>query len=218
MANSAPASEDFDFQEDCDRHPFLTPQPRIITLANNSVLGCLRNCHHLQPEDPEPKPDGKQHYAQWQDPFRMSVLDFQHRALDKLAEILTIYLEMKGVRMKPEKYEDVHALLLDLKGKANKLSVELGYPDEKALLNVCNTLSKARNAFAHQKYNKVPKSEEDKLPENLPEGYTTTRTFEHTKMVIEKCIELTERVKCVQGLPDDKVRYCLVLKHCVYKM
>ena len=200
--------------EDCDQQEGytsfnVTPQSSAIHPSysvSKKELGCLTDCYHLQPEDPEPEPDGKEHYAQWQDPFRMSVLNFQHRALDKLAEVLTIYLKTKK-SLKAEKYEDVQALIHCLKQNAKEYATDLGYEDHYALIKACKTLRDARTAFAHQKYNKSPISEEDEPQENLPEGYHTTRTFKHTSDVIADCLTFTGRVKEIRDLSSDKVGY-----------
>ena len=194
--------------------PGLTPQnsDNLPPLSNSKrVLGCVSNRYHLHPEDPAP--NGQKEYTQWQDPFRMSVLDFQHRALDKLAEVLSIYLETKGALMtlKGSEREDVNKLLGLLKHNANGFAQELECkhpnPNQVALEDMCQILRKARNAFAHQKYNKTHQSTEDihVCQTDLPEEYKTTRTFEHTSKVIDYCTDLTERVAKVTCLPSEEV-------------
>ena len=217
-SNSGPPSQDLQQENDLhkDALPGLTPQnsanlPQFT--GSKRILGCLSERHYLRPEDPTP--NGQKEYAQWQDPFRMSVLDFQHRALDKLAEVLSIYLKANGMIIDPKEHEDVNALLgyiqLNAEGFAQEL--ETNNPNKLTLETMCETLRSARNAFAHQKYNKSLQSEENKCQKPLPPEYKTTRTFEHTTDVIDYCIDLTERV--VEVISREKVgeAYSLVVSN-----
>ena len=165
------------------------------------LLGCLSNHEILSPEDSEVS-KSELSVGMWQDPFRMSVLDFQHRALDKLAEILKIFLK---TRLSSEKLEDVYALLQCIKGDAKNYAKMLGYTD-KNLCDVCKTLLDARNSFAHQKYIKGDPTPQTADPEALEKSavkkkkpeftyvYKITRTFEKTIDVIRKCLEFSEAV------------------------
>ena len=184
---------------DRQRVPNLTPQnpDNPPPPSNKEVLGCSSD---ICPEDPAP--NGQKEYAQWKDPFRMSVLDFQRRALDKLAEVLSIYLETKGT-LKPKQREDVSALLLRLKQPDMAKEFERKNPNQLALKEMCEALLIARNALAHQKYNKSLQSTEDMCQKDRPKECKTTRTFDHTSKVIDYCIDLTERV--VEVISSDKV-------------
>ena len=177
-------------------------QTSNLTLLPLKELGCLRSCWHLQPEDPVPYSDKEQqHFAQWQDPFRMSVLDFQHRTLDKIAEILQIYLEIKQKQPKHEDCGDVTALLDKLEHNTTSCAVELGYvmdkrgkPDHDALKKVIRKLSDTRKSYAHQKYNKSRVRE-------YPQKFSTICTFGCTMDIIQTCIGLATKItkiKCEQ--------------------
>lgn len=115
----------------------------------------------------------------WRDPFRMSVLDFQRSALDKVAEVLKIlikYATEKGpLKDKPlqregpksvktgtkETMEDLHYQLHHIKYQkevyAATLLSNLGQGDGKlkpveAIDAKCDMLITARNHTAHQAY------------------------------------------------------------------
>ena len=183
----------------------VTPLPESQSQFFGTELGCLRNCYHLQPEDP--MPSGKELYAEWQDPFRMSVLDFQHLALDKLAEVMRIFLESRNIKLKSEEREDVQALIHRLSQGTNDFVVVLGYKDRNAFTEVCKTLREVRTNFAHQKYIKSHNYEQD-----IPEKYKKIRTFEHTRKVIMDCTDFTKRVTKIQDLSEEKV--CRMLSDC----
>ena len=169
------------------------------------LLGCLNKHEILSPEDSEVKGSTELSVGMWQDPFRMSVLDFQHRAMDKLAEILKIFLDATKTRLGSEKLEDVQALLQYIKSDAKRYAEKLGYTQE-VLCEVCQTLLTARNSFAHQKYIKgdpTPQTADQEALEKSaaknkkPEFtyvYKSTRTFEKTTVVIKTCIEFSEAV------------------------
>ena len=135
----------------------------------------------------------------------MSVLDFQHRALDKLTEILKIFLDATKTQLSSEKLEDVQALLQCIKSNAKHYAEKLGYPKED-LCKACETLLDARNSFAHQKYIKgdpTPQTADQEALEkstakNKKPEFTyvhkSTRTFEKTTAVIKMCIKFSEAV------------------------
>ena len=62
------------------------------------LVGCLSRSEVLPPGDSEQKRP-----VVYQDPFRMSVLDFQHRAMERLAEILKSFLLVYIKDMKAKK-------------------------------------------------------------------------------------------------------------------
>ena len=133
----------------------------------------------------------------------MSVLDFQHRALDKLAEILKPFLN--ATKMSPEKLEDVQALIQCIKSNSKRYAEKLGYTATD-LCEDCQILIDARNSFAHQKYVKGDPTPQTADPEALEKSavrhkkpefinlYKSTRTFEKTISVIKKCIKFSEAV------------------------
>ena len=168
----------------------------------------------------------------WRDPFRMSVLDFQRSALDKVAEVLKILIKyasgqdpLKGklLLQKEDKkastkapMEDVHfhlhhikhykedyASLLRNLGGAEKLS-----PTD-AIDMKCDMLITARNHIAHQAYIKddiTPPHNPSKPSKNrLGSGHVPlkeTKTFKHTKSVIMTCLEFAEKV--LEGMTEAK--------------
>lgn len=181
------------------------------------LLGSVSSHEILQPEDSEAnRPDP----CTWQDPFRMSVLDFQHRALDKLAEILKLFLAKEKLSL--EKQEDVQVLLQRIKSNSQCFANKLKY-NEDELREVCQTLLDARNSFAHQKYVKGEITPKTCDPDTLQRGtakhkkefkyvYKSTRTFEKTGVIVEKCIEFTERVvECLSQSPMNEQVRCIHL-------
>ena len=184
------------------------------------LVGCLSRSEVLPPGDSEQKRP-----IVYQDPFRMSVLDFQHRAMERLAEILKSFLVKKqGVELKPEHQEDMQALLKYIRDKAKDLVEVEGFSSaekeklSKEMSDICKELLLARNSFAHQKYVKgeiTPKAgdpdalekSKKKNPKHEP-VYKSTRTFERTKDVIKKCIQLSTKVEeCMKKSPmNDVVR------------
>ena len=113
----------------------------------------------------------------WRDPFRMSVLDFQRSALDKLAEVLKIFIKytteigpLKGQPLQREGFkasmkdtecmEDLHYQLHHIKFHKEVyagLLPSLVQADKKitpveAIDQNCNNLLTARNHTAHQAY------------------------------------------------------------------
>lgn len=168
----------------------------------------------------------------WRDPFRMSVLDFQRGALDKLAEVLKMFIKyttergpLKGQPVQREgfkaetkepmedlhyhlhhikHYKDVYARLLPNLVQADTKSTPIEAIDLK-----CNMLIKARNYAAHQAYIKdeiTPPHNPSKPSKNrLGAGHVQlkeTRTFKHTKDVIVTCLEFAEKV--LDGMEEAK--------------
>lgn len=112
----------------------------------------------------------------WRDPFRMSVLDFQRGALDKLAEVLKIFIKyttergpLKGQPIQREGFktgmkdpmEDLHYHLHHIKFKRDVyagLLPNLVQGDNTKITPVeaidmkCDMLITARNHAAHQAY------------------------------------------------------------------
>ena len=113
----------------------------------------------------------------WRDPFRMSVLDFQRSALDKVAEVLKIFITyatekgpLKGEPLQREGFksfktsmkenmEDLHFQLHHIKHQKEvyaKLLPNLGQGDKlspvEAIDAKCDMLITARNHTAHQAY------------------------------------------------------------------
>ena len=109
------------------------------------------------------------------DPFRMSVVDFQRASLDKLAEILAIFItfvekEREDIKQaidtaikeakekgdkhdKKEKMEDVSWLLQTIKTKCSSV-----LPNMRNLTGDCSELILARNIVAHEAYIKIDSS------------------------------------------------------------
>ena len=151
------------------------------------------------------------------DPFRMSVLDFQRASLDKLAEILKIFIsfaetEIDDVKQaiyfeiekdktkkndnrdKEEKMEDVSWLLKVINRHCSSLLSCMNN-----LASDCKELIKTRNAFAHEAYVKVPQtpfSTSDDMwqtnPTSPSKKLMKIRTFQHTEETIEKCIKFAK--------------------------
>ena len=182
-------------------------------------LGGLNHHKIIDKEDFEIQPT-----AVWRDPFRMSVLDFQRNAFDKLAEILKILikfvtekgplkdtlLKLEGSKKGPkEPLEDLHYQLHHIKHYKEAYETVLGQSD-KPIAAICDTLIKARNLTAHQAYTK------DYTPSDNPSASKSsknrlgaghfplrdTRTFKHTKDVVDTCLELAEKV--LKGMEEAK--------------
>ena len=167
----------------------------------------------------------------WRDPFRMSVLDFQRSALDKLAEVLKILIKyatekgpLKGKPLQREGFktgmketmEDLHFQLHHIKFQKDeyvKLLPNLGQREKLKPVEVidakCDMLITARNHTAHQAYIKddiTPPHNPSKPSKNrLGAGHVPlreTRTFRHTKEVVIICLEFAEKV--LEGMEEAK--------------
>ena len=165
----------------------------------------------------------------WRDPFRMSVLDFQRNAFDKLAEILKILIKFvtekgplkdkcvslkhEGSKTGPkEPLEDLHYQLHHIKHYKAEYETLLGQSDKQidAIETKCVILIKARNLTAHQAYIK------DYTPSDNPSASKSsknrlgagqfqlrdTRTFKHTNDVVVTCLEFAEKV--LKGMEEAK--------------
>ena len=168
----------------------------------------------------------------WRDPFRMSVLDFQRGALDKLAVVLKIFIKyttergpLKGQPVQREGFktgmkdpmEDLHYQLHHIKHYKevyagllpNLVQADAKCTPVEAIDMKCDSLITARNHTAHQAYIKdeiTPPYNPRKTSKNrLGAGHVPlkeTRTFKHTKDVIVTCLEFAERV--LEGLEKAK--------------
>ena len=154
--------------------------------------------------------------AVWQDPFRMSVLDFQRSALDKLVEVLKIPIKFateKGLLKdtppkreackSKEPLEDLQFYLKHIKLHKATYEILFGQSDKPidAIDKKCDMLITARNLTAHQAYIKddiTPPHNPSKPSKNrLGAGHvplSVTKTFEHTKDVVVTCLEFAEKV------------------------
>ena len=162
----------------------------------------------------------------WRDPFRMSVLDFQRSALDKVAEVLKIFIKyatekgpLKGEPLQREGFksfktsmkenmEDLHFQLHHIKYKKEVYAKLLASPTE-VINEKCNMLITARNHTAHQAYVKddiTPPHNPSKPSKNrLGAGHVPlreTKTFGHTKDVVVTCLEFAEKV--LEGMEEAK--------------
>ena len=183
-----------------------------------SFLGGLNPHNIIDEEDSD-----IQSTVVWRDPFRMSVLDFQRSALDKVADVLKIFIkyatEMGPLKGKPlqregfktgmkESMEDLHYQLHHIKFQKEVyagLLPNLGQGEKLNPVEVidakCDMLITARNHTAHQAYIKddiTPPHNPSKPTKNrLGAGHVPlkeTRTFKHTKNVIVTCLEFAEKV------------------------
>ena len=193
---------------------------------SKSFLGGLTPHNIIDQEDSD-----IQSTVVWRDPFRMSILDFQRSALDKVAEVLKILIKyatergpLKGQPLQREGFktgmketmEDLHFQLHHIKFQKEvyaTLLPNLGQGDKvtpvKAIDAKCDMLNTARNHTAHQAYIKddiTPPHNPSKPSKNrLGAGHVPlkeTRTFKHTKNVVVTCLEFAEKV--LEGLEEAK--------------
>lgn len=156
--------------------------------------------------------------VKWQDPFRMSVLDFQQRAMDKLAGVLKVFVRyaaegpLKGSITPPDKdgenrLEDLSSLLRHIKDHKDKyvqLLPMFGKQDNltpaEAIDKKHHQLTTARNYTAHQAYIKdsiTPSCNPSESKDYLSSGcipLAKTKTFEHTEKVISISREYANEV------------------------
>ena len=147
----------------------------------------------------------------YQDPFRMSVLDFQRKSLDKLAEIIKILLKhvqrnkILGDSDAKVDTEDIYYQLKHIKNPEYKQKyvaiLKVKSPDD--LVRLCDRVLNARNYKAHQAYFKdgiTPPIEQarskSKLGAQKRLPLDKLRTFEHTTDVISACLEFANQVLC----------------------
>ena len=100
-----------------------------------------------------------------------------HRALDKLAEILKLYLKHTYIKqgLKSERLEDVKVLhVLDyIKNNSSHYARKLGYVNGEKLREVCQKLTMARNSCSpkvHKRRSHSPNSRPRSTGEKYSEG------------------------------------------------
>ena len=150
----------------------------------------------------------------WRDPFRMSVLDFQRSALDKMAGILKVLVKyateegpLKGVPLQragfktsmKEPLEDLYYQLHHIKyHKATYTCLLLNLKEDEdapqkeieALEKKCDELNTARNHTAHQAYIK-----DDITPPHNPSKQSKNRLGSgHVPLKETKTFKHTENV------------------------
>ena len=132
-----------------------------------------------------------------QDPFRLSVLDFQRQALDRLAEIMNLLVESEN--NEEQGNTDLQGQLDHILDNSEDYAPKLGFRFEHDLISIRSKLNFARNQFAHQQYERGATSISPHRAQISRYGGNPspkkTRTFVNTKSIILVCIEFSERVK-----------------------